>query len=262
MPERPQNICHDCQNTWYPRGKDISDRCPRCKSTNIGVFFGHSTSTPTRSKSGGVLGGMAIVGIVAVVLCCGGIAGIVALVSGDPKKAANNPKNNVVNGANTKDEIPSISDPSKTTSPTKELPPKQEEARLPEIDPSKGFYDDNLKMGLAALKQVESDLATKNLTDANKQSFRTFLNELLLAREKAAYATATKLEKEIRETAKTKHPVNVNASVADKTKQRKVQEDYITDELTKTHNEIVEKYQLANRAALQAIMTKGANMKW
>lgn len=29
---RPQNQCLSCEYTWYPRGKNLSHRCPRCKS--------------------------------------------------------------------------------------------------------------------------------------------------------------------------------------------------------------------------------------
>lgn len=35
--KRPQNICEDCKYTWYPRGKDVSPKCPRCGSTNTKV---------------------------------------------------------------------------------------------------------------------------------------------------------------------------------------------------------------------------------
>ena len=35
--KRPQNICEDCKYTWYPRGKQVSLRCPRCGSTNTKV---------------------------------------------------------------------------------------------------------------------------------------------------------------------------------------------------------------------------------
>lgn len=32
--KRPQNICKNCGYSWYPRGKSISAKCPRCGSTN------------------------------------------------------------------------------------------------------------------------------------------------------------------------------------------------------------------------------------
>ncbi len=32
---RPLNKCQECGKTWYPRGTDLSNRCPECKSTNI-----------------------------------------------------------------------------------------------------------------------------------------------------------------------------------------------------------------------------------
>lgn len=49
----PQNRCEACGYTWYPRGKDLSSVCPRCKSGKVG-----------RSGSG-VLGGL---GVIAVLL--------------------------------------------------------------------------------------------------------------------------------------------------------------------------------------------------
>src|SRR4051812_17258562 len=32
---RPLNSCLSCNTSWYPRGKDISDQCPRCKSSRV-----------------------------------------------------------------------------------------------------------------------------------------------------------------------------------------------------------------------------------
>jgi hypothetical protein len=44
---RPQNRCEGCGYTWYPRGKDLSARCPDCGSTrtalvrvNLAVLLG------------------------------------------------------------------------------------------------------------------------------------------------------------------------------------------------------------------------------
>jgi hypothetical protein len=33
--KRSQNRCLRCGNTWYPRGKNVSSKCPNCGSTNI-----------------------------------------------------------------------------------------------------------------------------------------------------------------------------------------------------------------------------------
>jgi predicted RNA-binding Zn-ribbon protein involved in translation (DUF1610 family) len=33
--KHPQNACRRCNYTWYPRGKHISHRCPRCGSQNV-----------------------------------------------------------------------------------------------------------------------------------------------------------------------------------------------------------------------------------
>jgi len=35
--KRPQNICHNCWYTWYPRGKNISNICPNCGSRSTGL---------------------------------------------------------------------------------------------------------------------------------------------------------------------------------------------------------------------------------
>jgi hypothetical protein len=34
---RPKNVCNDCGNTWYPKGKDLSSVCPRCKNGNVRI---------------------------------------------------------------------------------------------------------------------------------------------------------------------------------------------------------------------------------
>jgi uncharacterized protein YecT (DUF1311 family) len=47
MSLRPQNQCNACAYTWYPRGKHLSIRCPRCSSQNIEVV-----RPPERSSSG------------------------------------------------------------------------------------------------------------------------------------------------------------------------------------------------------------------
>jgi|APGre2960657404_1045060.scaffolds.fasta_scaffold96748_2 hypothetical protein len=36
---RPQNTCHSCGYTWYPRGKDVSLICPNCGSYETGIDF-------------------------------------------------------------------------------------------------------------------------------------------------------------------------------------------------------------------------------
>ena len=33
---RRQNECKSCGYTWYPRGKDISLKCPKCRSGSVG----------------------------------------------------------------------------------------------------------------------------------------------------------------------------------------------------------------------------------
>lgn len=39
--KRPQNKCGNCGNTWYPRGKDVSSRCPECRSADVDVVPSH-----------------------------------------------------------------------------------------------------------------------------------------------------------------------------------------------------------------------------
>lgn len=34
-PRRPLNACSACSYTWYPRGKDLSAVCPRCKNSAV-----------------------------------------------------------------------------------------------------------------------------------------------------------------------------------------------------------------------------------
>ena len=36
---RPQNVCHSCGYTWYPRGKNVSLKCPSCGNYETGIDF-------------------------------------------------------------------------------------------------------------------------------------------------------------------------------------------------------------------------------
>jgi hypothetical protein len=38
--KRSQNRCKACGYTWYPRGKNISSKCPDCGSRDVGVSGG------------------------------------------------------------------------------------------------------------------------------------------------------------------------------------------------------------------------------
>ncbi len=51
--KRPQNFCCSCGNSWYPRGKNRSDSCPRCGSPDVQLFLegclgaiGHLVAAP------------------------------------------------------------------------------------------------------------------------------------------------------------------------------------------------------------------------
>ncbi len=37
MAERPQNRCAQCEDTWYPRGRDLSKKCPTCGSDRVEI---------------------------------------------------------------------------------------------------------------------------------------------------------------------------------------------------------------------------------
>ena len=42
---RTQNACYDCGHTWYPRGKDVSTRCPNCGDTDVYTLPSYSGSS-------------------------------------------------------------------------------------------------------------------------------------------------------------------------------------------------------------------------
>jgi hypothetical protein len=65
--QRPRNICRYCSYTWYPRGHDLSRRCPRCGRLNVGI-------DPTWMATGGGGCGAAVIllSICIWVYCCGG----------------------------------------------------------------------------------------------------------------------------------------------------------------------------------------------
>jgi hypothetical protein len=35
---RPLNRCTGCGHEWFPRGKDVSDKCPRCRSEHVYIL--------------------------------------------------------------------------------------------------------------------------------------------------------------------------------------------------------------------------------
>lgn len=37
--KRPLNVCRECGQTWYPRGANLSRRCPNCGSSNVRVSY-------------------------------------------------------------------------------------------------------------------------------------------------------------------------------------------------------------------------------
>lgn len=70
MAERPLNTCGLCRNTWYPRGKDRSSKCPRCSSAEVHVVVPPvapavaPSVVPRAKKRGGGLYALLIVGAV------------------------------------------------------------------------------------------------------------------------------------------------------------------------------------------------------
>lgn len=69
MSERPQNFCRSCGYTWYPKGSDLSLRCPHCKSPATAIV------PPAEGvNEGGCLKGCLTVGLglsFLLVLTCG-----------------------------------------------------------------------------------------------------------------------------------------------------------------------------------------------
>lgn len=37
MTKRPKNKCMSCHYTWFPRGNDVSRKCPNCRSDDVGI---------------------------------------------------------------------------------------------------------------------------------------------------------------------------------------------------------------------------------
>ena len=52
--KRPQNFCAKCRNSWFPKGKDISLKCPNCGSaeTELVNNFSPVVNTPDRAGNG------------------------------------------------------------------------------------------------------------------------------------------------------------------------------------------------------------------
>jgi hypothetical protein len=85
MAKRSENFCRACGDTWYPRGQDLSDKCPTCKSPNV-TFLSLARMpvgqvrpfVPTRSSGLAIflaMGGVALVGIVVLAVLFIAVAG-------------------------------------------------------------------------------------------------------------------------------------------------------------------------------------------
>lgn len=79
MAQRPQNQCLSCRETWYPRGQDLSHKCPRCGSRNVAFIPVAQFNAPARfdrppqddpPASSRSPTAIIIVLVVCVVMCC------------------------------------------------------------------------------------------------------------------------------------------------------------------------------------------------
>lgn len=66
---RPLNQCNDCGDTWYPRGSDLSDRCPTCRSENTGFApFYRTASSGCGCLGCGTIVKLFLLGVVVLVV--------------------------------------------------------------------------------------------------------------------------------------------------------------------------------------------------
>ena len=63
MTKRPLNTCNDCDYEWYPRGKDVSRKCPNCGSASVAIVAYAITDDNNISFKEGCAG-LAIMGFV------------------------------------------------------------------------------------------------------------------------------------------------------------------------------------------------------
>jgi hypothetical protein len=80
---RPLNVCSSCGYTWYPRGKNLSLKCPNC---------GASTTQAGNSGCGSVLVALGILAVIPIMalICCGGLGALTSLI-GEGKPLASDP---------------------------------------------------------------------------------------------------------------------------------------------------------------------------
>lgn|SRR5450830_246484 len=67
--KRIENKCMDCEYTWFPRGKDLSIKCPNCGNRNIGFSstgrYGMGYSMRRLLSKSLMIFGIVIIGFVA-----------------------------------------------------------------------------------------------------------------------------------------------------------------------------------------------------
>lgn len=49
--KRDENCCLSCGRTWFPRGQDMSDRCPSCKSEDVTFLSLRDETLATREAT-------------------------------------------------------------------------------------------------------------------------------------------------------------------------------------------------------------------
>lgn len=70
--KRPQNRCGRCGDTWYPRGSNVSSKCPKCGSTGPITAIGGRAGGPSVPGCLAILGSLSVIWAFNSVVCQGG----------------------------------------------------------------------------------------------------------------------------------------------------------------------------------------------
>lgn len=76
---RPRNWCRDCGHAWYPRGNNLSVRCPECRSERVGIVIPDYPPPPLPPPRQPVSVGAVFAGVAIFILVA--LAGLGYLVS-------------------------------------------------------------------------------------------------------------------------------------------------------------------------------------
>lgn len=113
--KRPQNICGPHGHTWFPRGKDVSTRCPVCGSPDVRLLFAPpSRAVGSPPATTFALGCLVLVS--AIVLAGGVVAGVKLL--GNRSGKADHRKLSDVVGPTQSDPVPLPTDSGSSLTPT------------------------------------------------------------------------------------------------------------------------------------------------